>query len=75
MILRRSVKLLSLIRIKMNDGQTFSADIESYDAATLTEELNGNKTFINIGDLIVQRYSVVHVTPIKEDETEEEETL
>lgn len=66
---------MTTVKIKMNDGQTFLVDIENYDPAALTEELNGNKTFINIGDLIVQRYSVVHVTPTKEDETEEEETL
>lgn len=66
---------MTKIRIKMNDGTEFIEELSVYNPVRLTEELNGTKNFINIGRLIVQRFSVVHVAPVKEDEPEETEEV
>lgn len=63
---------MTTIKIKMNDNETFIENVENYSPERLTEELNGDKNFINIGKLILQRFSVVHVTPVTETENESE---
>lgn len=52
--------------VKMNDGVLRDVTIEGYSAVELADELNNpDKNMIAIGDVVVQRYSVVRITPIE----------
>lgn len=56
--------------IKMNDGTIKNVIIENYDAEEIANELNNpDKNMIAIGTgsgaVVVQRYSVIRITPIE----------
>lgn len=64
--------------IKMNDGTRFLLDIEDYNAEDIAEKLNNsdsNMVALGSGEdaIVVQRYSVVRVSPVKAEEKEEDE--
>lgn len=50
--------------IKMNDGVSIIVVIEGYNAEVLANELNDiEKNMLAIGNVVVQRYSVLRITP------------
>lgn len=64
--------------IKMNDGTIKNVIIDNYDAKTIAEELNStDKNMIAIGSgesaVVVQRFSVVRITPNEVVEKSEED--
>lgn len=62
---------MTKISIKMNDGSTQIVEVEDYNAQEIADMLNdseNNMCAIGTGDsaVVVQRYSVVRVTPTEE---------
>lgn len=58
--------------VTMNDRTKISAEVENYDPKALAAELNDNsKNYVDIGDIVVQRYSVTRIVPSDKKELEE----
>lgn len=61
--------------VKLNDGVIKNVIIEDYDARKIADELNNpDHNMIALGNVVVQRYSVIRITPIDEIEEEKEES-
>lgn len=62
----------SRFEVKMSDGIIRNVTIEDYDSDKMAEELNNTeKQMIAIGDIVVQRFSVVRIIPAELIEDEE----
>lgn len=64
------------LEVKMNDGTKYLLDMEEYDAEDIAEKLNNrDKNMVALGSgkdsIVVQRYSVTRVSPVKIEEDKE----
>lgn len=60
------------LKVRLDDGEDLLTEVEEFDAKKIADELNSTgKNMYAIGDLVVQRFSVIRVTKAKEEDTEE----
>lgn len=63
----------TIVTIKSNDGTIRDVEIENYDPEEITKQLNDSSSnYVNIGDVILQRYSVIRINPVDYEEDEED---
>lgn len=68
--------MTTAVKILYNDGTSDTMSIKEYNASELTEALNNEQVnYINIGDIITQRYSITRVVPIRDEEVLQSEEV
>ncbi|ALC80452.1 hypothetical protein AM592_01780 [Bacillus gobiensis] len=61
---------LGNVEVRLNDGTTITAQVDNYIPQEIADLLNDDsRTMSALGDVVVQRYSVVRITPISEPTT------
>lgn len=66
---------MTKVEIKLNDGVIRNVNIDNYNAHAIAEDLNNpDKHMMAIGDVVVQRYSVVRIVPIDLNEEPKNDT-
>lgn len=57
------------IEIHLNNGMKFTAEVSDYSGSEFTKALNNPQiTFVNIGDLTLNKHTVLLVMPVQTEE-------
>lgn len=59
------------IEIHLNNGMKFTADVTGYNGAEFTTQLNNPQiSFVNIGDLVLSKHTIILTMPVTNEPTE-----
>ncbi|HEX5519570.1 MAG TPA: hypothetical protein VFX18_03935 [Candidatus Nitrosocosmicus sp.] len=58
---------MTKLEIRFNDQTSINVEVEDYNPLELVETLNDQrKQMIVLGDVILQKYSIIRISPVKE---------